>query len=189
VAVRVALYDANVLYPFYLRDLLVRLALTDLFQAKWTDEIHDEWIRNLAANEGIPIKQLTRTRRLMDAAVLDCLVTGYSERIPNLQLPDPDDRHVLAAAIECGADVIVTANVDDFPQANLKQFGIDAMHPDKFVLALLQEEPELVLQALREQRAAYSDPALSAEEFIAALEKCGLKEMGKALRSRYVQKL
>ena len=92
---KVVLYDACVLYPFYLRDLLVRLAMTDLVQGKWTDEIHDEWIRNLSKNEGIPIEQLTRTRRLMDRAVLDCLVTDYAERIPNLQLPDPDDRHVL----------------------------------------------------------------------------------------------
>ena len=65
----VALYDACVLYPFYLRDLLVRVGMTDLVQAKWTDEIHDEWIRNLSRNEGIPVEQLTRTRRLMDGAV------------------------------------------------------------------------------------------------------------------------
>lgn len=137
-AVTVALYDANVLYPFYLRDLLVRLALTDLFQAKWTDEIQDEWMRNLSESEGIPLKKLARTRRLMDAAVLDCLVTGYSQRIAKLQLPDPDDRHVLAVAIECGADVLVTANLDDFPQVYLNQFGIEATHPDEFVFALLE---------------------------------------------------
>src|SRR4051812_18416187 len=119
----VALYDACVLYPFYLRDLLVRLAMTDLIQGRWTDAIHDEWIRNLSANEGIPIEQLTRTRRLMDGAVLDCLVTGYEPRISTLTLPDPDDRHVLAAAIECEADVIVTKNLADFPQTYLNQFG------------------------------------------------------------------
>lgn len=143
----VALYDACVLYPFYLRDLLVRLALTDLVQGKWTDEIHDEWIRNLSANEGIPVEQLTRTRLLlMDGAVLDCLVTGYAARISKLQLPDPDDRHVLAAAIECNADLIVTKNLDDFPQSYLNQFGVEAIDPDEFVLVFLEQEPEAVLQ-------------------------------------------
>src|SRR5438270_37078 len=83
VAGTVAVYDACVLYPCYLRDLLVRLAVADLCRAKWTDEIHDEWTRDLSANEGIPIQQLARTRRLMNAAVLDCLVTGYAERIPS----------------------------------------------------------------------------------------------------------
>ena len=115
--------------------------LTDLVQARWTDEIHDEWIRNLSKNEGIPVEQLLRTRRLMDDAVLDCLVTGYQPRIPNLTLPDPNDRHVLAAAIECAADVIVTKNLDDFPQAYLNQFGVEATHPDEFVFVVLEDEP------------------------------------------------
>ena len=186
---KVVLYDACVLYPFYLRDLLVRMALTDLFQARWTDEIHDEWIRNLSANEGIPIEQLTRTRRLMDGAVIDCLVTGYAERIPNLQLPDPDDRHVLAAAIESGAEVIVTNNLKDFPKAYLNQFGIEAMQPDEFMLVFLEEEPDLVLRAMHKQRAAYRDPKLSAEEFVVALERCGLKGTGVSVRNQYLDRL
>jgi len=189
VAWKVALYDACVLYPFYLRDLLVRLALTDLFQAKWTDEIHDEWIGNLSRNEGIPVEQLTRTRRLMDGAVLDCLVTGYAHRIPDLTLPDPDDRHVLAAAIESGAEVIVTKNLDDFPPGFLSPFGIEAKHPDHFVLGLLTEEPDAVLEAMRAQRAAYRNPALSAPAFVAALERCELAETGKALRNRFLERL
>ena len=186
---KVVLYDACVLYPFYLRDFLVRLALTDLFQARWTDEIHDEWIRNLSASEGIPIEQLTRTRRLMDGAVFDCLVTGYAERIPNLQLPDPDDRHILAAAIESGAGVIVTNNLKDFPEMYLNQFGIEAIQPDEFILVHLEEEPDLVLRAMRQQRAAYRDPILCGEEFVVALERCGLKETGKAMRNQYLDRL
>jgi hypothetical protein len=185
----VALYDACVLYPFYLRDLLVRLALAGLCQAKWTDDIHDEWTRNLSANEGIPIEQLARTRRLMDGAVLDCLVTGYAGRIPALALPDPGDRHVLAAAIECGATSIVTKNLADFPQTYLDQFGTQATHPDEFVMAMLAAEPERVLQSLREQRSAYRNPALSPEEFVAALERCELRETAAALRATYLHQL
>lgn len=189
VARPIAVYDACVLYPFYLRDLLVRLAMADLCQAKWTDEIHDEWTRNLSANEGIPIEQLARTRRLMDGAVLDSLVTGYEPRIVDLTLPDPDDRHVLAAAIECGANVIVTKNLDDFPKSYLDQFGIQATHPDQFVLALLGTEPERALQALREQRAGYRKPALSPEQFVMALEKCELSMTVEALRNSYLDQL
>jgi len=185
VARTVVLYDACVLYPFYLRDLLVRLAMTDLIQGRWTDAIHDEWIRNLSANDGIPIEQLQRTRRLMDGAVLDCLVTNYEHRIANLTLPDPNDRHVLAAAIECEADMLVTKNLDDFPQSYLNQFSVEAMHPDEFVLVFLELEPDTVLLAMRQQRAAYRDPALSAEEFVVALERCELRETGKLLRERY----
>ena len=186
---KVALYDACVLYPFYLRDLLVRLALTDLFRAKWTDEIHDEWIGNLSKNEGIPAESLARTRRLMDGAVLDCLVTGYARRIADLTLPDPGDRHVLAAAIESASEVIITKNLADFPQDYLGQFGIAAKHPDEFVLLLLKEEPDRVVRAMRDQRAAYRNPALTAEEFVGALERCELAETAKLLRGLYLDQL
>lgn len=106
-----ALYDACVLYPAPLRDLLIRLAMTGLFRAKWTDDIHDEWIRNLLVDRPeIKPEYLKKTRDLMNKHVLDSLVTGYHELIPVLKLPDPDDRHVLAAAIRAKASVIVTTS-------------------------------------------------------------------------------
>ncbi len=106
---RIVLYDACVLYPAPLRDLLMRLALTDLFQARWTDQIHDEWTRNVLANRpDVTAESLARCRRLMDEHVPDCLVTGYESLIPTLSLPDPDDRHVLAAALHGGASSIIT---------------------------------------------------------------------------------
>ena len=78
----------------------MHLAMTGLFRARWTDQIHDEWIRNVLANRpDLKAEQLKRTRELMDAHALDCLVTGYEKLIAGLTLPDPDDRHVLAAAI------------------------------------------------------------------------------------------
>jgi len=83
-----ALYDACVLYPAPLRDLLMHLAMTDLFRARWTDQIHDEWIRNVLANRpDLKRKQLERTRRLMNAHVLDCLVTGCENLIDGLRCP------------------------------------------------------------------------------------------------------
>ena len=97
-------YDACVLYPAPLRDFLLELAMTQLFRAKWTDEIHDEWIRNVLKNRpDLTPEQLARTRALMDAAVMDCLVDGYQALVPALALPDEDDRHVLAAGC-CQSD-------------------------------------------------------------------------------------
>src|SRR5271166_4581634 len=107
-----------------LRDLLMRLALTDLFQARWTDRIHDEWTRSVLGNRpDITPESLARCRQLMDEHVPDCLVTGYEALISTLSLPDPDDRHVLAAAVHAGAGYIVTFNLDDFPASVLEQFN------------------------------------------------------------------
>src|SRR5450631_3346720 len=100
-------YDANILYPAPLRDLFIRLAQTGLVRARWTDTIHDEWVRNvLKDNPGLSAERLARTRTLMNEAVRDCLVAGYEGLIDSMTLPDPDDRHVLAAAVRAGADVI-----------------------------------------------------------------------------------
>jgi hypothetical protein len=77
-----AIYDACILYPAPLRDFLIWLALTDLFKARWTDEIHDEWIRNvLKKRSDLTLKQLTRTKELMNSHVRDCLVDGYQALI------------------------------------------------------------------------------------------------------------
>ena len=140
----IVLYDACVLYPAPLRDLLVRLALADLFQARWTAEIHDEWTRNVRANRpDISPASLVRCRELMDQHVPDCLVTGYESLIPTLSLPDPDDRHVLAAAIHGRAGLIVTFNLKDFPSSVLEPYGVQAIHPDEFVVRFLDEQPDL----------------------------------------------
>lgn len=95
-----ALLDANVLYPAPLRDLLLQLAVMDVFQARWTEEIHQEWIGALLRNE--PQRSpaaLDRTRELMNGATRDCLVTGYESFIKRVDLPDVPDRHVVAAPI------------------------------------------------------------------------------------------
>ena len=105
----VAMFAACVLYPASLRDLLLHLALTDLFRARWTDRIHEEWIGAvLNQRQDLTRAQRDRIRHLMNMAVPDCLVYSYEELVDALQLPDVDDRHVLAAAIRCQAGVIVT---------------------------------------------------------------------------------
>lgn len=121
----IVVYDANVLYPNTLRDLLIRIAQQPhLVQAKWTSEILDEMLGALRKNlPDITEEQASRLRDRMNGAVRDCLVEGYEPLIEILELPDPDDRHVLAAAIKATAQVIVTRNIKDFPRGRLGRQG------------------------------------------------------------------
>jgi len=120
----------------------MHLALTGLFRARWTDQIHAEWIGSVLKNRpDLTREKLERTRSLMNAHVLDCLVTGHEDLIEGLTLPDPDDRHVLAAAIRSSASVIVTFNLDDFPPKYLDELGIEARHPDEFIARLIKLAP------------------------------------------------
>lgn len=98
-ATPIVLFDACVLYPAPLRDLLMHLSLSGLFRARWTNEIHEEWINNLLEQRpDLNRIQLERTRALMNTHILDALVENYETLTPKLSLPDPHDRHVLAAA-------------------------------------------------------------------------------------------
>lgn len=114
-----AVYDACVLYPPSVRDLLVRLAQTGLFAARWSDAILDEMIESILEREpSVDRSRLERTRQLMGEAVRNGIVTGYEGLIEGLKLPDPDDRHVLAAAIRASARVIVTLNQTSPPNTS-----------------------------------------------------------------------
>jgi hypothetical protein len=110
------------------------LGLSGRYRARWSLQIHDEWKRNLLINRpALTPEQLDRTSGLMDLAIPDGLVVGHELLISGLTLPDPDDRHVLAAAIRCNASVIVTFNEKDFPATALAPYVIEAQHPDLFV--------------------------------------------------------
>jgi len=176
------IFDACVLYPAPLRDCLMRLAMTDLFKARWTDQIHREWMNALMRDGSHSEAKLTRVRDLMDAHVRDALVTGYESLIETLQLPDPDDRHVLAAAIRSNADAIVTFNQKDFPEDALAPFGIDVIHPDDFIYYQIDLAPAACCEALRAQRLALKNPQLSVEEFLTALQRQQLPQTVTKLR-------
>jgi hypothetical protein len=170
-----AIYDANILYPAPLRDLFIRLAQAGLVRARWTEAIHDEWMRNVIKDRPeLTAERLARTRSLMNEAVRDCLVIGYEGLINSLKLPDPDDRHVVAAAIHAEAEVIVTFNLKDFPASALAGHGIQAIHPDEFLVSLLDAAPEPVCSAVKRQREGLRNPPKSAEELLATLENQGL---------------
>ncbi len=162
-----AVYDANTLYPAPLRDLLIRLSQAGLVQAKWTDAIHDEWIRNVLKNRpDLSLQQLERTKNLMDKAVPDCLVSGHDPLISSLALPDPDDRHVLAAAIHSKASVIVTYNLKDFPANVLSSYDIQALHPDDFLSDLIDSATAPTVGAVKRQRASLRKPPMAAEQLL-----------------------
>jgi hypothetical protein len=170
-----ALLDANVLYPAPMRDLLMQIASIDLFKAKWSADIHREWIEALLRNDARRDRTaLERTRERMDRAVRDCLVTGYEHLIPSIGLPDAGDRHVLAAAIVGRCDVIVTQNLKHFPAAALSPYGIEAQHPDEFLANHLGLAPGLFCSAVAKVRARLTTPPYSVEEYLAILTRQGL---------------
>lgn len=178
-----AFYDANVLYPAELRNLLMHLAVTGLFRAKWSADVHEEWISSLLKNRhDLTRDKLERTRMLMDKHAIDALVIGYEDLIPGLQLPDPNDRHVLAAAIRGQANVIVTMNLRDFPSDVLAPFGIEAQHPDEFILHLLDLAPGAVVAAAESHRQSLKNPPKTVSEYLETLERQGLTQTVSVLR-------
>lgn len=176
-------FDANVFFGARLRSLVLYLAQTKLFRARWSDAIHDEWIRSvLAKRPDLTADQLQRTRELMNAAVPDCLVTGYEALIPALNLPDPDDRHVLAAAVVTRAHLIVTFNEADFPAPILEPLRLAPKHPDNFMLDTFSLEPSIFLEAVRNDFLHYLLPPLSFEGYLDDLATAGAPETAKVLR-------
>lgn len=167
-----ALYDACVLFPAPIRDVLMHLALTDLYHARWTNQIHDEWIGAvLEKRPDLTRAQLERTRDLMNAHARDALVADFEDLIPSITLPDPDDRHVLAAAIRGRADVIVTYNLKDFPGEAVAAYGIAVQHPDEFLTHTFDFAPGVVLSALQRLRLSLKNPPVAVEDYLSRLEQ------------------
>jgi predicted nucleic acid-binding protein len=171
----VTVLDACVLYPAALRDLMMRMTVAGLIDARWTSAIHEEWI-NALLRERSDLKRfdLDRIRDLMDCHAEGCLVIDYDRHIPGLNLPDPDDRHVVAAAIEADADWIVTWNLRDFPQSTLRNFGLSAITPDQLLLQLLEKRESETRRVIKETRLSLKNPEKSAQEYLVTLRKQGL---------------
>jgi predicted nucleic acid-binding protein len=142
--------DACVLYPASLCDTRLRAAENGLYRLYWSDLILDEVHRNLIENAGITQRQADYRLSQMREAFPDAAVTGFERLIPVMP-NDEKDRHVLAAAVVAGAQVIVTSNLRDFPSAALEPFGIESQSPDEFLLHLLDLSPALMGQILRAQ--------------------------------------
>lgn len=180
-----AVYDACVLYPATVRNVLIQLARAGLFHARWTQQIHEEWTRSLLRDKpDIGRDKLALLREQINNAVPDCLITGHESLIETLNLPDPDDRHVLAAAIHANAQVIVTTNLRHFPTDALQAHRITAQHPDQFILHLFDLDPAATTEALRLVRQRFKKPPYEPFMFADLLEHLGLPRTAAQLRAR-----
>jgi predicted nucleic acid-binding protein len=183
-----AVLDACVLFPASIRDLLMSLAVEGLLEPRWTEAIHEEWIENVLEEDSkrndpprLDRAKLEHTRDLMDAAAEGSRVEGYAHRIAALSLPDPDDRHVLAAALESEASVIVTFNLRHFPVAALGPLGVEARHPDAFLCALFDAEPERFHAVVRKLLTRLTNPPRTLRQQCEKLRSVWLPELAARL--------
>ena len=179
----IAVLDANVLYPFRVRDVLLTFADEGLFRARFTNEIMDEWTRNVIKNKPHAEESVRKQETIIHEVFYECFVTGHQPIIAALELPDPDDRHVLAAAIRCSASVIVTENLRDFPSDKLSEYGIEALTADDFLLNTYTLFRSNGARALKHVRKSYRNPSMTTAEFIFDLTKCGLPKLAAAARN------
>lgn len=183
----VAFLDACVLYPADYRDLLLRLAKEGAFRPLWSPDVQAEWTRNLLKQRNdLTKEQLEHTRLQMSRAFPGACVQDYDRLIEEVQgLPDPDDRHVVAAAFAGGAEYIVTENVHDFPEEVLEVFELEALELDAFLMLLVELDlrtngvPKTVTQGLRRLRRGLRNPSKTHMELVAHWRRRGLRGFAK----------
>lgn len=176
-----ALLDACVLVPVALADTLLRLAEADLYRPLWSERILDEMVDAIkAVRPNLPPGAARRRADVMRLFFEDAEVGGWQDLEPSITLPDPDDRHVVAAAVRGRADLIVTANTRDFPTGVLSGMGLEVQHPDEFLLNQLDLEPDLTIAALHRQAAATRRPAITTKILLGHLAKCGVPGFARA---------
>lgn len=153
-----AVLDANVLYPFSLRDPLLRLAELELYTPLWSERILEEMRRNLVERQ-ITEAQADRIVAAMRDAFEEAEVDATEiDRLEPAMTNDPKDRHVLAAAVAAGSELVVTFNLHDFPAEACEPLGVEAIHPDHFLLDLHDLSPEAVRASLHQQAADVNPP-------------------------------
>ncbi len=179
----VVVLDANVFYPFRTRDVLFTFAQHGLFRARFTNQIMDEWTRNLIENKPELKDSVRRQERVIREVFEECFVTGFEPLVSGLNLPDKDDRHVLAAAIKCSAQVIVTENKKDFPEDILEEYSVEALSADDMLANTYDLFPIDGARALRAVRQRYGNPPFTASEFLLDLTKCGMPKLAAMARS------
>ena len=162
-----AVLDACVLYPAPIRDLLLNLAEVGLFKPFWSEKIQEEWVSNLLINRpDLTSKKLNVTIVAMDSAFPDANMPEDKVLIQKLRLPDKNDRHVLATAIQSNSKWIVTANLKDFPNDYLKEFGVEAISADNYIASLFSKETDLAYSAFRNQLIRLQNPILNKSQIL-----------------------
>jgi hypothetical protein len=174
--------DANLLYPFQLRNLLVQFGVDSVIAPRWTARINEEWISNLVAAGKAPHERLLLTLELMNAALPEADVRDWETYMNDLALPDPNDCHVLAAALAAKAPTILTMNLRDFPDSILAWHGVAAVHPDGFLCGLYDADPELLRASTEMAHANLSRSAPSFAAYLDVLERQGLSRLVTRLR-------
>jgi predicted nucleic acid-binding protein len=179
-----ALLDACVLFPIAVADSLMSLATAGLFAAKWTQRIEQEWITNLEEFRPELRGRLEIRRDGMREAVPDWEVNeaAWAPLVSNMELPDPDDQHVLAAAISGHTDCIVTANLRDFPAEIVGPYGIEVIHPDRFIINQWDLDYVAAMTAFKSMRARWRNPKATPEDFAQALERNSLPATAQRIR-------
>ena len=179
----VVVLDANVLFPVRLRDVLLSFAEEGLFRARFTDDIIAEWTENLIRLKPSLEGSVRTQEDLIRANFGECFVQGYHALIAGLALPDPNDRHVLAAAIRCSAQIIVTENLRDFPANMLEEHDVQALGADDFLAGTYDLFPSDAVRALRAVRRRYRNPAMNPSEFVLDLTRNGLPKLAAMIRA------
>jgi predicted nucleic acid-binding protein len=175
--------DTNVIYPIEIRDLLFWFAYYDMFTPKWSEHIFDEW-KDVMTRKGVSVEEATKRTERANTAFPDALVKNYSGLIDSLELPDPKDRHVLAAAIKTNANVIVTNNIKDFPKEYLASFGLTAKTADDFLTDIIDLNPEQAVKAFKELVLNRRNPDLDEFQVLNILRNRGLKNTADFLHSQ-----
>lgn len=178
-----AVLDANVLYGNFVRHVLLTLAEHEVYIPIWTERIQDEWSCNLVKKIPELGPATVRVKELMAIHFKGSLVTDYEEIESTLSLPDPADRHVLAAAIKSEANVIVTENIKDYPPETAASYEIEIMTADEFLVRLINQNKYGVIQAFFALTNGFKNPPLSAEDVFNKCEQRGLKESVQILRN------
>ncbi len=174
--------DTNVIYPIDIRDLLFWFAHYDLFTPKWSKHIFDEWL-DVMLRKGISRKEAEKRVRKANLAFPDALVLNYEYLIDALQLPDPKDRHVLAAAIKTNANIIVTNNLNDFPNTYLSNFGLTAKSADDFITDTIDLNQDIAIEAFKDMVLNRTNPDLDEFQLLEILRHNGLQNSADYLHS------
>ena len=177
----VVLCDANVLYGQWLRDLVMWLGTVALVRPRWTERIEQEWVGNLLEHRSdLYAARVQRTAQLMNQVLPEAKIPALNEA-PLLTLPDPDDVHVLQAALAAEATSLLTFNLTDFPEDVCRRVGIEVLHPDAFLIRLHQAQPEVLQQTLLRLQRQKVRPALSWQDLAGAFERAGLTQFSRML--------
>lgn len=183
------LVDACSLAGVLNRNLICTLARAEFFRLRWSESILDETERAIAAIQGKrgkvdPQAEASRNRRALETAFEDAMVSDFDHLLPACRvLPDPNDAHVLAAAIRTGASVIVTENLSDFPTEIIQPLGLEARSADAFVADTISLDPGRAVEAIRRMRARLIRPEKSTDQLLFDMEAVGLVETVGMLRS------